>query len=141
MTKEGPVAATKDAPARPAKEVTIISPAGPTEYRKTEETVKADTGTVDTSIKQHEIDVEASKPLLYASIAAALACGFFVYRAYPTPAICCGVASAVFFMAWKVSGLPTWFWAVGLAAVVGGVVLYIGHERGLYTPVPTEPKQ
>jgi len=138
VTKESAIAATQAAPAVAAKETTAIVPAGPTEYRKTEETVKADTGTVDTSIAARRIDAEESRPLLYAAIAAALAGGFFVYRAYPTPALCCGAASVVFFMAWKVSGLPSWFWAVGLAAMAGGAALYLGHKRGLYEPVPTE---
>lgn len=138
VTKTESVPATADKPAIPATEQTVIAPGGATEWKKTEVAVKADTGTVDTSIRKHEIDAEESRPLLYAAIIAALAAGFFVYRAYPTPAICCGVASVVFFLAWKVSGLPSWFWAIGLAAIIGGGALYLGHERGLYTPVPDD---
>lgn len=140
ITKSEAVAATPSAPAIPAKETTEIIPAGPTEYHQTESTVKADTGTVDTSIASKRIEAQESRPLLYAAIGAALAAGFFVYRAYPTPAICCGAASVVFFMAWKVSGLPSWFWAVGLAAIVGGGALWLGHNRGLYEPVPPDKK-
>ena len=138
VTKYEPVAATQAAPAQPAKEVTEIVPSAPTEYRKQESTVKADTGTVDTSIAAKKIDSAESRPLLYASILCALAGAFFVYRAYPTPALCCGAASVVFFMAWKVSGLPDWFWAIGLVAVAGGAALYLGHNRGLYEPVPDD---
>lgn len=144
VTKESAIAgqpATNDTPAvkaQPAKETTVIEPAGPTEYHKTESTIKADTGTVDTSIAAKRIDSAESRPLLYASILCALAGAFFVYRAYPTPALCCGAASVVFFMAWKVSGLPEWFWAVGLVAIAGGVALYLGHNRGLYEPVPND---
>lgn len=138
VTKYEPVAATQVAPAQPAKEVTEITPAGPTEYHKTESKVDAQTGTVDTSIAVKKIDSAESRPLLYASILCALAGAFFVYRAYPTPALCCGAASVVFFMAWKVSGLPDWFWAIGLVAVAGGAALYLGHNRGLYEPVPDD---
>lgn len=117
----------------PAVTETEIIPGGETTYVQTESSVKADTGTVDTSVKNHEIDVEAKKPLLYASIVCALLAGFFVYRAYPTPAICAGAASIVFFLAWHIE-LPGWVAAIALAAVVGGGFLYIGHERGLSTP-------
>ncbi len=136
VTKYAATPATETAPAIPEREETIITPSAPTEYRKTESTVKADTGTVDTSIKKHEIDAEERRPLLYAAIGAALAAGFFVYRAYPTPAICCGVASVVFFLAWRMADLPPWVAGVALAAAVGGVALWVGHNRGLYEPVP-----
>ena len=141
VTKYEAVAATEKAPAQPAREVTEIQPNGPTEFHKTESRTDASTGTIDTSVRKHEIDAAEGRPLLYASIIAALAAGFFVYRAYPTPAICCGAASIVFFMAWKVSGLPSWFYAVGIAALVGGGALWLGHNRGLYEPVPTDKPQ
>jgi len=116
--------------AAPAVSVTEITPAGPSEWRKTESTVRADTGTVDTSVATRKIAAAESRPLLYASIAATLAACFFVWASYPTPAICCGVAAGVFFLAWQVSGLPSWFWALGLAAICIGGALYLGHERG-----------
>jgi hypothetical protein len=128
-----PILGTKDAkavPAMPATTVTEIVPGGPTEWRKTESTVNADTGTVDTSIAARKIDAAESRPLLYAALTAAIGAGFFVWAKYPTPALACGAASAVFFMAWKVSGLPEWFWAVGLLAAGVGCALYLGHERG-----------
>ena len=135
------IPATKDTPAQPAqpeKEVTEIIPAQDTEWHKTEATVAANTGTVDTTIRAHEIDAAESRPLLYAAIGAALAAGFFVYRAYPTPAICCGAASVVFFLAWRLSGLPPWFSALGLAGIAGGVALWLGHERGLKSATAPE---
>lgn len=131
--------ATKDSPsvaAQPAKEVTVITPSGPTSYQKTEATVKADTGTVDTSVALKRVDAIESRPLLYASIVAALAAGFFVWASYPTPAIACGAASIVFFMSWKLSGLPDWFWAAGAIAAAIGISIYVGHNRGLHEPVP-----
>ena len=136
ITKTEAVAATKEAKAEPAKEVTEILPSEPTTWTKKATTVNADTGTVDISIATKRIDAQEARPLLYAALAAAIAAGFFVYMAYPTPALACGIASAVFFMAWKVSGLPDWFWAVGLLACGVGVAMYLGHERGEQKSLP-----
>lgn len=134
ITKTEAVPATKDTPGKPATEVTAITPSGPTVWHKTEKTVNADTGTVDTSIAAKKIDAAESRPLLYAAIVAALAAGFFVWASYPTPAIACGVASAVFFMAWRLSDLPDWFYLIGAAALAGGAALYFGHKRGQANP-------
>lgn len=116
--------------AQPAKEVVEVKLAGATEWRKIESTVKADTGTVDTSIAKHRIDAAENRYLLFAAIGAAVAGGFFLYIKYPTPAMMCGVASVVFFLAWKLADLPDWFWGVGALAVGGGLFLYLGHRRG-----------
>lgn len=136
VTKESAVAATKETPAQPAKEVTEIRPAGPTEYRKTEETVKADTGTVDTSVRKHEIDAEETRPLLYGAMALAVATGVFFWLKYPSPALMCAAGSVILFLAWKVSGLPSWFWVLAVVAGGGAAGLYFGHNRGLHEPVP-----
>lgn len=128
--------ATKDKPSAPAITVTEIVPSAPTEIRHTEKKVNADSGTVDTSVALKKIEAAESRVLLYVSIGAALLAGFFVWAQYPTPAIACGVASAVFFMAWKLTDLPDWFWAVGAVAIAAGVAIYLGHKRGLYEPVP-----
>lgn len=126
-----PANATEAAsPAIPAKRTVEIVPSAPMEWQRTEQTVNANTGTVDTSVAEKRIDAQESRPLLYASIAAAIAAALFVYLSYPTPAMACGIASVVFFMAWKVSGLPQWFWAVGLLACGVGGALYLGYERG-----------
>lgn len=132
IPKDTEVIITKDAatPTTPARETTRIHFNSPTEWQKFTATVAANTGTVDTSIAKQKIDAAESRPLLYASIGAALAAGFFLYRAYPTPAFICGGAAVVFFMSWKASGLPDWFWAVGACALAGAVALYLGHERG-----------
>lgn len=131
------VPATKDSPAIPAqpeRTVTEVIPAKDTQWQRTEAMVSANSGVLDTSVALKKVDAEESRPLLYAAIGAALLGGFFIYRAYPTPAICCFGASVVFFLAWKVSSLPPWFYAIGLAAIAGGGALFIGHERGLKTP-------
>ncbi len=136
------VPATKESPAIPAKPAVVeteVVPSADTEWNESHDAIAANSGTVDTSIRAKQIDAEEKRPLLYAAILAAVAAGFFVYRAYPTPAVCSGGASVVFFLAWRMD-LPPWIAGLALAAIVGGVFLYFGHERGLYTPVPTDPK-
>ena len=130
------VTQTEATPASPATTVTEIVPSAPTEIRHTEKKVNADSGTVDTSVALKKIEAAESRVLLYVAIGAALLGGFFVWAQYPTPAIACGVASAAFFMAWKLSDLPDWFWAVGAVAIAAGIAIYLGHKRGLYEPVP-----
>jgi hypothetical protein len=130
VTKSEAMGATKETPAQPAREVTVIKPGAPTEYHKTESIVKADTGTVDTSIAEKKIEAGESRPLLYAALACLAGAGFFIWAKYPTPALCCGAAAIILFLAWKLAGLPEWFYVVGLLAAGAGVFLYIGHEKG-----------
>lgn len=135
--KETPaVAATATTPYRPAEKITEFRFNGSTEWQKFEGYVLANTGTVDTSVAEKRIDAQESRPLLYAAILSALAAGFFVYRAYPTAAFICAGAAVVFMVAWKASGLPEWFWAVGAIALAAAAFLYIGHERGTATAAP-----
>lgn len=118
-------------PARPARETTTFTLWKDAKWEKTQTEVAASTGTIDTDVAKHKIDTQAAQPLLYAALASLVAAGFFVYRAYPTPAIICGGASVVFFLAWKASGLPDYFWAIGAIALAAAAFLYIGHNRGL----------
>lgn len=138
-------AATQTAPATKTTKIHFDTS---TEWQKFTADVAASTGTVDTSVALKKVESAESRPLLYAAIASALAAGFFLYRAYPTPAFVCGGAAVVFFLSWKASGLPDWFWAVGACCLAGAVALYLGHERGekaavvAGTPItPVEIKQ
>ena len=124
-------------PTAPAYKTTELHFNSPTEWQKFNTTTAASTGTVDTSVAQHKIDVQASRPLLYAAILGGLGAILFVYLHYPTPAMLSGASGGIFFLAWKVSDLPPWFWALGLVGLAAGAALYFGHEKGLYTPVPT----
>ena len=124
---------TSAIPFQPAKEITTFTVPKEVKWDKTTTSISANTGTVDTSIAEHKIDVAASQPLLYAAIVSALAAGFFIYRAYPTPAFICGASSVAFLMAWKMTGMPDWMWAIGAAGLAAAVFLYLGHERGLAT--------
>lgn len=130
VKKTEAIPATDKTPFQPAVEWTEVKLNGPSYWERTKADVTASTGTVDTSVALKKVESAESRPLLYAAIASLLACGFFLYRAYPTPAFACGGAAVVFFLAWKVSGIPDWMWAVGAMALAGAVALYLGHERG-----------
>lgn len=117
-------------PTAPAFKVTELHFNSSTEWLKFRTDVAANTGTVDNSVALKKAEIAESRPLLYASIASLLACGFFLWRVYPTPALACGAAAVVFFLAWKVSGVPDWLWVLGACGLAGAVALYLGHERG-----------
>ena len=131
LTKFEAIAATPETKAEPAKEVAVIQLSEATEWKRTESVIKADTGTVDTSIAKKRIDAEESRILLYVSMLAAVAAGVFeVWLHYRTPALLCAGASAIFFAAWKVASLPPHFFWFGVVAVVAGVAVYFAHEKG-----------
>jgi len=136
VTVTDPIPATDKQDYIPRKTTTEWTFLKPTTFEQVASTLVANTGTVDVSIAKHKIDVASSLPLLYAAIGSALGAAVFIFLKYPTPALACGAAAVIFFLAWKVSGLPDWFWALGACAIVGGAALYFGHERGLFTPVP-----
>lgn len=140
VTKYGAIPATAETPAVPEREETVIYPAGPTEYRKNESTVRADTGTVDTSIAAKKLEAQENRILLYGALAMVVAAGAFFWLHYPSPALMCGGAAVILFLAWKVSGMPDWFWGLAVLAGAGGIGLYFGHRRGLYEPVPDDKK-
>lgn len=115
--------------AQPAREVTEVKLSRDTEWRREETKLAADTGRIDTSVAVRRLEIQSAKTLLLASIGAAVLALLFVYIKYPTPALLCGSASVVFFLAWKLSDLPSWFWVIGAVAIAGGFALYRGYER------------
>lgn len=102
----------------------------PTALRIVQENQTATSGTVDTSVAVRRADNAARQPLLFASIGAMIGAAAFLFLKYPTPALMCGAASVVFFIAWQAAGLPAWFWVIGAVSIAGGITLWIGHERG-----------
>ncbi len=127
--------------AQPAREVTEVTLSRDTEWRKEEDKVVADTGTIDNTVAVKRIQAAENRYLLFAAIGAAVAGGFFLYIKYPTPAMMCGAASVVFFLAWRLSSMPDWFWVLGASAVVAAVFLWRGYERGTKeAPVIVSPQ-
>lgn len=124
-----PATSTEPAvPAKPAVTVTEIIPGGPTEVRKIESTVKADTGTVDTSVRQHQIDVAERRWLLWTAIGCGIV-GIVVRSMLPAwPALSNGLlaAAALAGLSWKLADVPSWIWLAALL-VVG--LLVLGYKR------------
>jgi len=128
ITKEEGVPATKESPAIPAKETTTITPAGPTEYHKTESKVSAQTGVVDTSVATHRIDVAERRWLLWAAIACGIG-GVVIRSMLPAWAGLSNgllMGGALAFAAWKFAEVPAWIWAAVLV-VMGALAL--GYKR------------
>lgn len=101
----------------------------PLKLSKRELVTSASASAPDKSIALREIEVEASRPLLYAALGCAALGIFFIWRTFPTPALLCGVGAVVFFMAWKIANLPSWFWGIALVAVSAGVAIFWGYQR------------
>lgn len=143
VTKTEAVPATAQAPAKPAQEVTSYDFSQPTRFEQVKVAVNADTGTVDTSIAKHRIDVEENRWLLWASLACIPLAALFFYLHYPTPAFYAIASAVVFFVAWQIAGLPEWIKFLGFGGIIAGVVMWRAHERGLRTgaaaPEAAEP--
>lgn len=130
VTETAEVPATDKTPFQPAKKDWTLHFPTSSAWVKSLANVTANTGSIDTSVALKKVESAESRPLLYAAIGSILAAGFFLYRAYPTPALACGAAAVVFFLSWKASGLPDWFYVLGACGLVGAGALYLGHERG-----------
>jgi uncharacterized membrane protein AbrB (regulator of aidB expression) len=116
--------------AQPAKEITEVVLAASSVWTKTDETVKAQTGTVDNSVAIRRVEAEESRILLYVAMACMVMAGVFFWLHFPSPAMLCVGSAVVLFLAWKVSNLPPWFYAIAVAAVAIGAGLYFGYTRG-----------
>lgn len=126
-----PVPATDHTPAvaaQPAREVTEIVLQKPTELRKTETKIAADTGTVDVSVAKHRIDVQSRQWLLVAMIVCGVV-GLVARSMLPAwPAISNGLlmAAVAAGLAWKMAEIPAYLWV----AILGGVaILVLGYKR------------
>lgn len=101
----------------------------PLRLSKRELVTSASASAPDKSIALREIEVEAGRPLLYGALICVAAAIFFVWRAFPTPAMLAGAGAVIFFLAWKISTLPSWFFSIGLLAVGIAVAIFWGYQR------------
>jgi hypothetical protein len=101
----------------------------PLKLSKRELVTSASASAPDKTLALREIEVTAARPMLYAALGCVAAAIFFVWRAFPTPAMLAGAGAVIFFLAWKISALPSWFFAVGLVAVSAGVAIFWGYQR------------
>lgn len=135
VTRTEAQAAVGDRPAIPATSVTAYRFEKPSEFLAFDTTTSANSGTVDTSVALHAQDIQSKRPLLYAALASMLGAVVWLFLKFPTPALLCGVASGVFFAAWKLADMPSWVWAVGVAAVGVAVGMHAGFFKGEREPV------
>lgn len=133
-THTGEIPATPTTPYRPSVDVTEWTFLRPTSFDVAASSLKADSGKIDTSLAQHQVDVTAKQPYLYASIACIVAAIVAMFLKYPTGVMLCLVASGIFFAMWKLSDIPSWLLVVAVSAIVGAVFLVIGHEKGESVP-------
>lgn len=138
ITKTAAVPATETTLFQPEKWEVRFTPTKETRIETASSSVNASTGTVDTSVALKKVQAAEARILLYAALGAAALGGVFFWLKYPTPALICGAAAVVFFLAWKVSDLPSWFWVIGASALVAAAFLYIGHEKGEKNPFREE---
>ncbi len=117
-------ASTPAVPAQPASKITVITPAAASEYRHDESTVTASTGTIDTTVAKHRIEVEERRPLLYAAIAAAIAGLGFMYVRFQAIAGMCFLGAGCFFAAWRMAEISPWVGGIFLVAAVAGYAFY-----------------
>ncbi len=128
ITKETAIPATADKPAIPAKETTVIRPAGATEYHQTEAKTEASTGTIDTTVRNHQIDVAERRWLLFVAIGCGIG-GILMRSLLPSwPAWSNGLllSAVVAGIAWKVAEIPWWAW---LAVIAGVGLMVMGYKR------------
>lgn len=115
-------------PAQPATRVTEIVPAAPMVWERKEDTARASSGTVDTSLGHHRIEAEERRVLLYIGIGLGIL-GLVVRSMLPAwPSLSNGLlAGAVIAgISWKVAALPSWVWTLALAAAA---LLAMGYKR------------
>jgi hypothetical protein len=96
---------------------------------KRELVTSASASAPDKSIALHEINVRSKQPLLWGAMACAGLGIWFAFRAFPTPAISCGVGAVALFLAWQIASLPPWFWLIGVVAPMAAVGIFIGYQR------------
>lgn len=124
-------AATDSSPAeaaQPAKTVTEIVVSEPTEWTETRQEVNADSGTIDTSVAKHAIDVKSRQWLLFVAVGCGIA-GLLVKSLLPEwPALSHGLllAAPIAFASWKLAEIPQWLWMIAIG-IVG--LLALGYKR------------
>lgn len=100
-----------------------------TKLERTTEAVTSQERAPDKTVELRKADNAERRPLLYAAIGSILIAVVFVYLRYPTPAMFCGGAGALFFGAWSLAG-ERWLMNVAIGALVlGGAVYAIWEHR------------
>ncbi len=120
--------ATERTPARPAIEVREIHLSSDSAWYERAQHIAASTGTIDTSVAMHRIDVAERRWLLWTAIACGIA-GIVVRQVVPLwPGLSNGLlmGAALAGAAWKFSAIPSWIFAVAIGACA---LIAIGYKR------------
>lgn len=122
------VPATATSAARPAQEFTIFDFSQPTRFEQIATKMAASTGTIDTTVATHRIDVEERRWLLFAAIGSGIV-GIVLKSFMPAwPGISNGllVGAAIAAVTWKVAALPAWVWLIPIGFMV---MKALGYKR------------
>lgn len=125
------IPATPDTPAVPATPRTVVREvhlSAPTAIVQKAQHVQTSTGTIDTAVALHRIDVQDRSKLLWIALACGIG-GLIVRSTFPAwPGISNGLlaGAAIAFVAWKVSALPQWIFLVPIG-IMGAKAL--GYKR------------
>jgi len=117
------IAGTTTEPARVVESFKFFEP---TTFERTASSLRADTGTVDTTVAVRRVESEEKRPLVYAAMACGVAALAAMYFGHPTIALCCAGAAGLAFAAWKLADVPSWLWVLALVAAAG---LYFGYIK------------
>lgn len=123
-----PVPATPSSPFSPGRTLTEWTFTAPATFDTSGLSSTATTGTIDTSVRKHALDIAERRWLLWTAIACGIA-GLVVKSLLPTwPSLSNGllIAAPLAFAAWKLSEVPPWLWLTALAVVV---LLALGYKR------------
>ena len=115
----------------PAKKVTQTiypAPVVTTEHKVESHAEIAPPRAPDRTVELRKVDNAERRLFLYAAAICGLACVFFVYRAFPTPAMLSGGAAVVCVLAWYAAG-NTWIMAGAIGLVAIGTGIFLGYER------------
>jgi hypothetical protein len=127
-TETYPVPATATTPYVPRQITTEWSFSKPTSFEMWSKDAQASTGTIDTTVAKHRIDVADRSKLLWIAIGCGVA-GIIVRSLLPAwPALSNGllIAAPCAFAAWKFSDVPSWLWAI-ILGIVGFMAL--GYKK------------
>lgn len=128
VTETDAVPATPTTPYVPRKLTTEWTFSQPSSFESWRADTHADTGTIDTTVAKHRIDVAERRWLLFTAIACGIA-GLLVRSLLPAwPSLSNGLFLAAICagLSWKLSDIPSWLWAAIIGCVV---VLILGYKR------------